>query len=134
MTQKLADGVDEKSKRLSIRKFTHCDIQKLIDNHASYAVQMIKFDPYKPLNFHQYELIAREAAKTMAASRSRRLTLYMLGGITLTHMVHRLVSKVSRMQRILKIITSIIFPTPVIGPLLGMLAAMSWEDKYFLSL
>ncbi|MCO5571058.1 hypothetical protein L7F22_024789 [Adiantum nelumboides] len=126
--QMLTNGLDPKVKRISLKTFTYHDIQALIDDRRNLGIQF-EFDPSKALDFEQYERSARQAFKNMAVCKSERVGLYVLGGIAIVHVLHKIVRKLPYIGRHAAIIARIISPTPIIGPLLGLMGASAWEER-----
>lgn len=120
--QKLSEGVDSKLRRLSLRDFTYCDIEALVKNKST-------FDPYKPIGFKDFEWAARQAFKNMALEKSKRVGLYILGGVVVVHFLHGVARKVPYIGKHLGFLVRILSPTPIMGPLLGFAGASCWEEK-----
>ncbi|KAI5067068.1 hypothetical protein GOP47_0017596 [Adiantum capillus-veneris] len=128
LLQILTNGLDPKSKRLSLRTFTYHDIQALINNRHKLGEEF-EFDPNKFLSFEKYERIARQALKNMAICKSKRIGIYILGGMAIIHAFHGIVKKLPYIAKPASIIVRIISPTPIMGSLLGIMGASSWEEK-----
>lgn len=122
LQQKLTEGMDPKLWRLSLRKFTYCDMQALVEQNSS-------FNPYTSIEFKDFEWAARQAFKNIALEKSRRVGLYVLGGMVAVHLAHGMVRKVPYIGKHMGFLVRVLSPTPIMGPLLGLAGASCCEEK-----
>ncbi|KAG0553977.1 hypothetical protein KC19_12G053200 [Ceratodon purpureus] len=115
--QRLCDSLDPKCGKLVLRPITHEDIRGSIRSNPSLSLQPL-------LTLQQFEGFARETLKRVALDRSKRLGLFLIGGIFAVHMAKNAVKNIPILGGPIGAFVNVLVPTSLLGPAVGIAGAL----------
>ena len=115
--QRIANELDTKTGKLCLRPVSQDDIDALLQSDPALNIE-------QPIDIQQFDEIARKLLKRIAIDRSKRLGLFILGGIMAVHFVKGTIHKIPLIGPPVGIIINMFMPTTVVGPAVGIAGAM----------
>ncbi|CAI7917010.1 unnamed protein product [Closterium sp. NIES-54] len=119
--QRISAELDPRAGRVCLRVPTPRDLDFALSRHPALAQLPM-------LSFAEFERVTRCVLKRVAADRGRRLLLFVTGGVIGVQMAKGTIRKVPLVGGLVAALVSIVFPTSVVGPALGVAGALYVEQ------
>ncbi|CAI5986668.1 unnamed protein product [Closterium sp. NIES-64] len=119
--QRVSAELDPRAGRVCLRVPTPRDLDFALSRHPALAQLPM-------LSFAEFERVTRCVLKRVAADRGRRLLLFVTGGVIAVQMAKGTIRKVPLVGGLVAALVSIVFPTSVVGPALGVAGALYVEQ------